>query len=335
MMRKILIGLALTILVVIGAGYLALRRGDIPYATLDKTYANASSQFLDMGGGLTAHWRDEGNPSGRSLLLVHGFSASVHTWEKWVPLLGGEYRLISLDLPGHGLTRTPKGYQPTIEGYADFVDAFMDKIALPKATVIGSSMGGHAAWELALRHPARVEGMVLVGAAGWPQAGEAADNEEEAIFKLLRNPVLGPLMRDLDNSAMVRRGLEAAFVDKSLVDDAMLARYVELSRAPNHRATLIAITLGFRERDLATKEKLAPITVPTLVMHGKQDNLVPVEGAKLFGEAIRGSKVIIYDQVGHVPQEEIPARSADDLRAFLHAAFPEPSAGVPLAATLP
>ncbi|KAF0182881.1 MAG: alpha/beta hydrolase [Hyphomonadaceae bacterium] len=334
-MRKILVGLLLTLLVVVGGGYLALRRGDIPYATLDKTYASPASKFIDMGGGVEAHWRDEGNPNGRPLLLVHGFSASLHTWEKWVPLLGGEYRLISVDLPGHGLTRTPEGYQPTIEGYADFVDAFMDKIALPKATVIGSSMGGHAAWELALRHPARVEGLVLIGAAGWPRSGDDSANKEAAIFKLLRNPVLGPVMRDLDNSAMVRKGIESAFVNKSLVDEAMLARYVDLARAPNHRATLVAITLGFRERDLATKEKLAVIAVPTLVLHGKQDNLVPVEGAALFGEAIKGSNVIIYDQIGHVPQEEVPARSADDLRAFLHAAFPEPAAGAPLAATLP
>lgn len=334
-MRKILVGLLLTLVVVIGGGYLALRRGDIPYATLDKTYASPASKFIDMGGGVEAHWRDEGNPNGRPLLLVHGFSASLHTWEKWVPLLGGEYRLISVDLPGHGLTRTPNGYQPTIEGYAEFVDAFMDKIALPKATVIGSSMGGHAAWELALRHPARVEGLVLIGAAGWPRAGDDSANEEAAIFKLLRNPVLGPVMRDLDNSAMVRQGIESAFVNQSLVDDAMLARYVDLSRAPNHRATLVAITLGFSARDLATKEKLATITVPTLVLHGKQDNLVPVEGATLFGEAIKGSNVIIYDQIGHVPQEEIPARSADDLRAFLRTAFPEASAGAPLAASLP
>ncbi len=334
-MRKILVGLLLTILIVVGGGYLALRRGDIPYATLDKTYASPASKFLDMGGGVEAHWRDEGNPNGRPLLLVHGFSASLHTWEKWTPLLGGEYRLISVDLPGHGLTRTPKGYAPSIEGYADFVDAFMDKIALPKATVIGSSMGGHTAWELALRHPARVEGLVLIGAAGWPPSGDAADNEEAAIFKLLHNPVLGPLMRDLDNSAMIRKGVESAFVNKALVDDAMAARYVELARAPNHRATLVAITLGFRDSDTATKEKLAVITAPTLVLHGKQDNLVPVEGATLFGEAINGSKVIIYDQTGHVPQEEIPERSADDLRTFLHTAFPEPAPGVPLAATLP
>jgi pimeloyl-ACP methyl ester carboxylesterase len=334
-MRKILVGLLVAVLLVVGGGYLALRRGDIPYATLDKTYANAASKFIDMGGGVEAHWRDEGNPNGRPLLLVHGFSASVHTWEKWVPLLGGEYRLISVDLPGHGLTRTPKGYEPSIDAYADFVDAFMEKIALPRATVIGSSMGGHTGWELALRHPARVEGLVLIGAAGWPRSTDEADNEEAAIFKLLRNPVLGPVMRDLDNSAMVRQGLKSTFVNKSLVDDAMVARYVDLSRAPNHRATLIAITLGIGDRDFATKEKLAPIAVPTLVLHGRRDNLVPVAGATLFGEAIKGSKVIIYEEVGHIPQEEIPARSAEDLRAFLHAAFPEPSAGVPLAAALP
>lgn len=330
-MRKVLIGLLILIVGLGAFGYFKFWRADLPYATLDKTYAGPTSKFIDLGGGVEAHYRDEGNPNGRVLVLVHGFSSSLHTWEKWVSLLGGECRLVSVDLPGHGLTRTPKGYQPTIEGYADFVDAFMDKMAIAKATVIGSSMGGNTAWMLALRHPARVENLVLVGASGWLET-RGADNKEPAVFKLLRTPVVGPLMANLDNRELVRGGLEASFVNKALVDDAMVARYVDMARAPNHRAVLLAITLNRDTRAAATKEKLAAITAPTLILHGAQDNLVPVAGATLFKQAIPGAEAVVYESVGHLPQEEIADRSAADLLAFLHRAQPEPVAGVPLAA---
>ena len=79
-MRKILIGLLAVIVLVIGGGIAFLWRGDIPYATLDKTYASPASKFIDMGGGVEAHYRDEGNPNGKPIVLVHGFAASLHTW---------------------------------------------------------------------------------------------------------------------------------------------------------------------------------------------------------------------------------------------------------------
>lgn len=332
MVRKILIGGGLLLVVLLAAAFLLLQRKPTTYAKLDPVYASAESQFLDMGDGVSAHYRDEGNPSGRALLLVHGFSSSLHTWEKWVPLLGGEYRMISVDLPGHGLTRTPKGYVPTIENYADFVEAFAAKLNLGKVTVIGSSMGGATAWQLALRHPQRVEGLVLVGASGWPDP-RIDDAEEPVIFKMLRNPVMGPILRRIDTTPQVRQGLEASFVNDTLVDDAMVKRYVDFSGLPNHGETLLAIMTG--ERTLATKELLAKITAPTLILHGKQDNLVDVAGGTKFNDAISGSRLIVYDDVGHLPQEEIPERSADDLRAFLRVAFPEPAAGAPLAAAKP
>jgi len=334
MMRKVLLGLLAAVVILAVGGVAFLWRGDVPYATLDKTYASPASKFIDMGNGVEAHYRDEGNPNGRVLVLVHGFSASLHTWEKWVALLGGEYRMVSVDLPGHGLTRTPKGYQPTIEGYADFVNVFMDKLSIPKATVIGSSMGGNTAWMLALRHPTRVENLVLVDASGWPEP-TGPDAQEPLVFKLLRTPVIGPLMSNLDNTQLVRGGLHATFVNQELVDDAMVARYVDMARAPNHRPVLLAITLNRDQRSAATKEKLAAITAPTLILHGDGDNLVPVAVAGMFKDAIPGSQAIIYERVGHVPQEEVPERSAADLRAFLHRMQPEPVAGAPLAAATP
>jgi pimeloyl-ACP methyl ester carboxylesterase len=330
-LRGIAFALALVVLVTIG-GYLALRRGDVPYATLAKTYSNAASQYMDMGNGVRVHYRDQGAASSRTLLLIHGYAASLHTWEPWVSLLGAEYRIVSLDLPGHGLTETPKGYEKTMsrDAYSELVNAFMEKMQIDKAVVIGSSMGGAVGWTLALDHPQRVEGLVLVGAAGWPQEANNVD-ERPAIFKLLRAPVIGPLLRGLDTTQLTRNGLEASFVNDALVDDAMVARYVMQSRAPGHRDILFAIQVANEGRRAASPELMAKITAPTLVLHGEQDNLVPVAGGRKFDEFIPVSEGVFYDQMGHVPQEEIAEKSANDLRGWLARTFaPVEPAGAPL-----
>jgi pimeloyl-ACP methyl ester carboxylesterase len=262
------------------------------------------------------------------LLLIHGFSASTHTWEGWSQRLGDTYRVISIDLPGHGLTRAPAGYQASIEAFRDVVNEFADALALPSFAIAGNSMGGNVAWQYALAHPDRVDALILVDSSGWPVADTGDD---PAIFKLLRNPVLGPLLRDLDNSRLARQGLEASFFDPALVDDAMLERYVSLARAPGHREILLQITLGFRERAYATPERLAPLANErVLIMVGDTDRLVPTSDGSRFQEAIAGSQLIVFERTGHIPQEEKPEESAEAVREFLYTAF-EPSALAPVA----
>ncbi len=317
------------IAVVLGAGYVALRRPDIPYESLAVRYEVASSRYIDLDGGVRMHYRDEGQTTGPVLLLIHGFSASTHTWEGWSQRLGDTYRVISIDLPGHGLTRAPAGYQASIEAFRDVVDDFANALELQSFALAGNSMGGNVAWEYALTHPDRVGALILVDSSGWPVT-DARD--EQPIFKLLRNPVLGPLLRDLDNSRLARQGLEASFFDPAFVDDAMLDRYVSLARAPGHREILLQMTLGFRNRNYATPERLAPLADErVLIMVGDTDRLVPTSDGARFQEAIAGSQLIVFERAGHIPQEEKPEDSAEAVREFLYTIY-EPSALAPLAA---
>jgi pimeloyl-ACP methyl ester carboxylesterase len=317
-----LVGLAALIAV---GGYFALKRDDLPYETLATRYESAASRYADLPGGIRMHYRDEGAPDAPVLLLIHGFSASLHTWEPWVQHLAtgpdriNDYRIISLDLPGHGLTRAPAGYQASIEAFRDVVAEFVRSQNLSTFALAGSSMGGNVAWEYALAHPEQVSALILVDSSGWPEIREDLANEPE-VFKLLRNPVLGPAMAQLDNTRLVRDGLEGSFVDASLVTDAMVNRYVELSRAPGHRDILLQMTLGFRERNYATAERLAALQMPVLIFTGDQDRLVPPEHARQFNEAIAGSHLIVFENVGHIPQEERPAESAMAVHEFLYQA---------------
>ncbi len=209
--RSLLALLALAALIAVG-GYFALKRPDIGYDALSDKYGGAASLYADLPNGVRMHYRDEGNSNGPPLLLIHGFSASLHTWTPWVERLGGEYRIVSLDLPGHGLTSAPANYQATIESLRDAVAAFAQAKGLARFALAGSSMGGNIAWEYALAHPEQVDALILVDASGWEET-RADLSADPPIFKVLRNPVLGPLMRDLDNSALARQGLVNSFAD--------------------------------------------------------------------------------------------------------------------------
>jgi pimeloyl-ACP methyl ester carboxylesterase len=327
MLKRILVGLALLLglaLVLAVGGYFTLKRPDIPYDTLAATYETPASLYADLPSGVRMHYRDQGARDGPALLLLHGFSASVHTWEPWVRELGSQYRVISVDLPGHGLTSAPENYDASIEVFRDAVAEFTQTIGLERFAIAGNSMGGNVAWEYALAHPDQVEALILVDASGWPET-RAALASEPAVFKVLRNPVLGSLLRDLDNTRLIRQGLRSAFADPDLVDDAMVQRYSDLSRAPGHRAILLQMTLGFRDRNYATPERLAALRMPVLIMLGAQDRVVAPEQAQLFANAIAGAQLVRFENAGHIPHEEVAAESALAAHEFLYAIHEAPA----------
>jgi pimeloyl-ACP methyl ester carboxylesterase len=262
------------------------------------------------------HYRDQGLRSGPTVLLIHGYSASLQAWEPLIALLRDRYRFVSIDLPGHGLTRAPADYRPSIERYVSDVAAFVGAERLERFSIAGSSMGGNLAWEYVLAHPQGVAALILVDAAGWPDPRPGA-GPPAAIRALLQQPVVGPMLRDLDGTQIMRDGLLQAFADPTLVDEPMVRRYTELARAPGHRAILVELMLARRARRQASDALLAVIRVPTLILHGSRDQLIPVEQARFFGDAIAGSEVVVFDDVGHLPMEERPDRTVAAVAEFL------------------
>ncbi|HZL01308.1 MAG TPA: alpha/beta hydrolase [Caulobacteraceae bacterium] len=310
--KLIFAGIVAVVVIVLVGGFALLQRPDIPYATLQAKYANAQSRFMDLPGGLHVHYRDQGNPAGPPLVMVHGFSASLQAWEPWVAILTPDYRIVTLDLPGHGLTRAPAGYKATIDRYADLTDDLAQRLKLGRYVAVGNSMGGGVAWDLALRRPSHLRGLVLVDSAGLSHRGRRGDGP--LIFRLMRNPVGRALLRNLDSRPLIESGLKAAYVDPRLVTPALVDRYADLARAPGHRDILLSIQGGDEGASAAT---LAGIHTPTLVMVGEKDALIPPADGKALAAAIPGAKLVVYPDAGHVPMEQIPARSAADLKSFL------------------
>jgi pimeloyl-ACP methyl ester carboxylesterase len=314
-MRKFLGGvLAILILAVIGA-WLALRGPDIPFETLEAKHATAQSHFVDLPGGYHVHYQDNGDPNRPTLVLLHGFADSFTTWEGWVKELKPQFRVISLDFPGHGLTRAPEGTRLSGEYLADFVDAFAAKLALPPFAVAGNSMGGGAAWQLAVRHKDRVNALILVDAAGFPNDKPSADIP--LAFKILRYPIGRTLLSKIDNKPLIDQALKADVYDKTLITPFVVDRFAEFQRAPGHRIILMSANMG--GQGTTTRDLVSTIRVPTLILWGERDPLIEPAAAKKFAAAIPGAKLITYPNVGHLPQLEIPQRSAADVAAFLNA----------------
>ncbi|MEI9996965.1 MAG: alpha/beta hydrolase [Rhizomicrobium sp.] len=317
-MRSVLklIGWLLVVLVVAAAGYwwFVLRGPDIPYAVLEAKYADTQSHFADLPGGVRLHYRDEGDPRAPVLLLVHGFGDSFTSWDGWAARLHDRFRVIRIDLPGHGLTRAPSGYVLNDDGSTALIDALAAKLNLPKFAIAGNSLGGGVAWQFALRYPARVRALILVDAAGWPS--ETLKSPPLA-FRLLRYSWGRAFLKSIDNTPLIRSGLRGEVGNPAVITDAFIARWAEFQRAPGHRDILMSLAPG--RNSVATKAALSRIAVPTLVLWGAVDPLIAVASAHKFADAIPGAQLIVYRGVGHLPQVEIPARSAGDVAAFLEA----------------
>jgi pimeloyl-ACP methyl ester carboxylesterase len=314
--RIVVVILAVIAAMLVGA-YALMFRPDIPYDVLEHRYASGQSRFIDLPGGYHVHYRDQGSRAGRTVLLIHGFGVSLETWEPWVKLLGGKYRLVSLDLPGHGLTRAPDAPR-TVGDDADLVVRFAQALDLPPAIVAGNSRGGAVAWNLALHHT--VAGLVLIDSSGfeWQRPRPPGMG---AMAAVLGNPVIGPLLHKVDKSRTYRQVLAMAYHDKSRVTDAMANRYIDFSRAPGHRAMLdrsIVQTMNGEDRStMATRQTLARIHVPTLILWGAKDEMENPGDAKKFAGAIPGATLIVYPASGHVPMEEAAVQSARDLDQWI------------------
>lgn len=288
---------------------------EIPYAALEQKYGFPESRYFEAEPGLAVHYLDEGPRAKPAIVLVHGFAASVHAWRPWVERLKADFRVVSLDLPGHGLTRAPKNYRASLDGNVALVDALASELRIDRFVLGGNSMGGGVAWNYALAHPERLRGLVLVNAAGWPGERARGGDGPPMVFSLMNNPVGRGVLKLFDPRMFATGGLKSAYVDEALVDQALVDRYAEMALAPGHRDVLLTQRSG--PATPRTAADFARIATPTLVMQGEKDAIIPPEQQAAIAAAIPGAKLVAYPQGGHVPMEQLPDETARDLRAFL------------------
>lgn len=294
----------------------------LPPETLIARYANDRSRFVDVGG-VKAHVREQGNPDGVPIVLIHGSNGSLHMWEGWARELGREARVISVDLPGHGLTGPWPRDEYTVEAYADFIEVLIDTLRLEKVVVAGHSLGAAVAWTFAATRPDRVIQLVLVDAAGYPrQAGDVP-----LPTRLARTPFVGDLGIYFKPEGLVRRSLTEAYADPAMVTPERVRRHADLQRFPGNREATLQRA---RTQDPLDPTPLRRMDVPTLIIWGAKDRWVPVGDAFRFQEDIKGARLEIFENLGHNPMEEAPRATAAVVAAFLANAPLPPQSSAPV-----
>lgn len=308
---KVLLSVVLLVLLTVTAAVAWYWAPDRQVAELKPRWALAPSQFVAIDGMLV-HLRDQGpRDDPAPIVLLHGTSASLHTWEGWVAVLQDKRRVISLDLPGFGLTGPFPDGDYRMSHYSAFLANVLEQLQVPRAVVAGNSFGGQLAWQFALDHPQRVERLVLVDAAGYPRNATSMPIG----FRLAQIPALAPVMANVLPRPMIEASIRNVYGDPDQVSDELIDRYYELTlRAGNRdalRQRFIQVEAG------QSYTRISELKMPTLILWGGRDELIPPVNAERFKRDIKGSRLVLFDELGHVPQEEDPARTVAVLMGFL------------------
>ncbi|MFM9595059.1 alpha/beta fold hydrolase [Streptomyces scabiei] len=258
------------------------------------------SRFVAVDG-LRIHYKRDGH--GPALVLLHGSGSSLQHFDRAAALLSEAFDVIRPDLPAFGLTGPRRDRDYRIPTYAATVAAFVAALGVEHYAVAGNSLGGNIAWNLALDHPERLSGLVLVNATGYPE------KEMPAGMRLTRNPLLRPVLRRVMPRGAIERNLRAMVGPRSTtVDDALVNRAHQLMSRPGNRSAFVDLC----NTDQPDRSAQIPrIAVPTLALRSAD-----IDGQH-FARDIPGAQELVHPHGGHLLPEEEPQWVADAITKFL------------------
>ncbi len=304
----------LILLVIIAVFLIKDFKSDIPVETLKTKYAVPPSQFMEVDG-MQVHYRDEGNTADTvPLVLIHGTSSSLFTWDACTQVWKKNHRVIRFDLPAFALTGPNADNVYTYERYVDFVNNVLEKLHVKKCYLAGNSLGGAIAWQYTYSYPKKVQKLILIDAAGYKfERGKGAVG-----FKLTATigkiPVLKNMLYYITPNNIVKKSVEGAYYDKNKITPQTQERYMDfLLRAGNRRALVARLSMPMQDYE----NRIKNIKTPTLIIWGEHDGLIPVDVAYKFEKDIAGSKLVVLKNSGHVPMEENPEQVIPMVETFI------------------
>jgi len=307
-MKKLLrlIAFAAVLLVI---AFFALRKEAIPLETLKHKYTNEYSAFMNLDD-MSVHYRIEGE--GKPIVLIHGTGSCLQTWDDWTDsLVAHGYKVIRPDMPAFGLTGPRKDKDYSIKRYVSFLYTFMSNLKIDTFALAGNSLGGEIAWCYAATFPQKVSHLILVDPAGFYSKEKGRNGA--LLFKAAKIKWLAAIMSKMDTKIIVEKTIRDVYEDDSKIKPEINKMYYELSLREGNRES-------FSDRvqliDSEQHPDITAIQAPTLIQWGKQDKLIDISMAENF-KVITNSTLLVYDGVGHSPQEEIPARSVADAMDFM------------------
>lgn len=269
------------------------------------------SHFADIDG-VRLHYQEKG--AGTPLVLIHGYTSSTYSWKDAFEPLSKSYHLIVVDLKGFGFSGKPDG-DYSRRAQATLVTHLLEHLNIEKAWLCGSSMGGEVALNVALANPERVAGLILIDSAGVEVPGK-----ESLAPSYLMIPVVGRILvaLSLTRDKLVRQGLKKSFYDQTKVTDDRVANYYRPLKTRNGQ--LGALRAHTQWSLFPVESELGKINVPTLILWGDHDQLIPLAAGRKLNSLIKNSQLVIFNNCGHLPQEEMPIRTIDEMTKFIAAA---------------
>ena len=305
----------LLVLIVIGAIVITVfwfaRPADLSFNELRASVPNSEYSHFAEIDGVQIHYQEKG--TGVPLVLIHGFTSSTYSWKDVFGPLSKNFRVIAVDLKGFGFSGKPDG-DYSRPAQAVLVSHLLDYLKIEKAWLCGNSMGGEISLNVALHNPASVAGLILIDSAGVEVNGRGS-----LAPGYISIPIVGRVLTAiaLTKDKLVREGLEKSYYDDSkITDDRVAAYYRPLKTRGGQLGALRART----QADLFPIEQdLGKINAPALIIWGAEDALIPLEAGRKMNSLVKGSKLVIIEKCGHVPQEEMPERVVDEIEKFIAA----------------
>ena len=253
--------------------------------------------------------------TGSPLVFIHGLAGCWQNWLENIPHFARRHRVIAVDLPGFGESELPHE-EISIPGYGRFVDAFLGAIGIERAPLVGNSMGGFIAAEVAVSHPSRVEKLVLVSAAGLvtvPDRQLALVKRIAPLFHMGTARTIARREHWVRRRRMRRMFLYGVARHPDLLQPELCYEIASGGGKPGFLDAFTAIL------DYDFRDRLSDVRHPTLVVWGRDDKIVPVAGAHEYERLIPGARKEIFEDTGHVPMIERPHRFNGLLDEFLAA----------------
>jgi pimeloyl-ACP methyl ester carboxylesterase len=277
---------------------------------------SAYSRFAEVDG-VRLHYQEKG--TGDPLVLLHGYTASTFVWKEVFEPLAARYHIIAMDMKGFGFSGKPDG-DYTRKAQSELVIKLLDHLKIDRAILCGNSMGGEVSLNAAHYHPQRVRALILVDSQG-----VTVDSGASVAPGVASWPVLGPLLTAaaLTSDSLVRDGLKLNYYDDSKVtDEAVAAYYRPLKTRGGQRAAFLA-------RQQVSQQSIEPevgkTQQPTLILWGAEDEVIPVEAGRKMNSLIKGSRLVVFDHCGHVPQSEMTDRFLSEVTGFITTLNPQVS----------
>ena len=287
-------------------------KGDVE--RLREKYGSPPSQFITLPNGVNVHLRDEGDPEAPPIVLVHGHSEDLHTWNQLVKHLVESFRVIRFDLRRHGLTGPATDNEYRIENYVSDLSMVIEHLGIDRFILVGHSMGGRISVKYTMGNPERVSSLILISASGAPRK---ENTPQPMALRLMRNPLGRFLVKRIWSRNMAKKSLVDMVFDESSITDEEIDRMWELSKYPG---SMDAMFREFAETwgDFNPSE-MGGITTNTLLIWGEGDTICPESMGEWYDSHLPNSTMVRLPNIGHNPHFECPGRCFDEISSWMRA----------------